>query len=460
MDPVRHIIRQKVFYLAIALVFVVQYILLIASTPLYELDTNSYVQGMFSWSIYHNPFGNLFFGALTKIWPDLWFVISMQILLYACCVSFFLFSLKIRSLGLFMLALLLAAIEPVTTFYNFSLISDSSFTSFVLLFSGLLILYLEKPSWQGALLFGAAVGLAFLARLSANIFLPLFGLILLVPATSWRNKVRDLLLGILPFAASYFFVLIGQSLINEGGLYTVKGRVLWDFVSSQYDPDEIDAPQFEAYVNPYIFPNGQLEPLREKRRELAYLGYKDCQAAREAAGEPVGKAILQCDSLWGAAAQQISAKHFWQAERQFVQDNFADIHGRNYLEYRFTPGLHYYHPEAENQYIDSVMKAVYGFSLAKSHENIPKIWTSTDFLNVYVPILYWILFATALLGGILWLKDRSRWRILIPALVIAIPFLFHLVYISYRLRFIAPYLVLGIGLIVFLVDFRFRDFRR
>ena len=36
----------------------------------------------------------------------------------------------------------------------------------------------------------------------------------------------------------------------------MKGRVLWDFMSSQYDPDEIEGVDFKRFVNPYIFEDG------------------------------------------------------------------------------------------------------------------------------------------------------------------------------------------------------------
>jgi hypothetical protein len=162
----------------------------------------------------------------------------------------------------------------------------------------------------------------------------------------------------------------------------------------------------------------------------------------EARGYPAHRGINACDSLFGAVAQQILKRHFWEAERQFIADNFRFIHELNYIDYRFTSGLHYYHPQAEYDYIDSLMAITYDYSLAEREEEIPRIWRSLDFGNVYMPVIWWLWWVVLAVGLILWFKRKDRWELLVLGMITAIPIVFHLVYISYRPRFLAPYIVL------------------
>ncbi|MEM7039470.1 MAG: hypothetical protein AAF570_21025 [Bacteroidota bacterium] len=447
MKALAEILRSKRFQGAVAGIFVLQFLCLLLTTPMYEIDTNSFIRGGFSWDIFHNPLLNLVIAVCTKIWPNVWFIVSVQLLIYAFCAALLVHVLLGKYNRLWLAGLLLAALEPVTMFYNFSLLAECFFTALTMLSVALLILWLRAPTPKGAVLFGLAMGLCFMSKLSAMIHLPLFGMLLLRQGTSLITRFKSLGLSLLPFAACYLFVFFGQKIINGGDIYTVEGRVRWDFSSAMYNSAEIDAPEFKRLVEPYILRDGKLVDHRELRRELSYLGYKDCVAEFERRGIPANKGINACDSLFGAVAQQIMDAHFWAAEKQFVADNFHFLHTLSYLDYRFTPGLHYYHPNHEYQYIDSLMTVHYGFNMAERADRIPRIWKSLDFGNVYLPI-WWYLWWMALLLSLIWyLKDRTRWELLVLAGLTAIPLLFHLVYISYRARFLAPYLVL-VGLLM------------
>lgn len=431
------------------------------TTPMYDLDTNSYIRGGFTWDIYHNPFMNLFIAGLGKIWSNAWFIVGAQCLGFAFGAAFLLESWFRPSASeatkrWYGIALLVICLEPITTFYNYSLLAESFYTSFTLFSIGAAIHWLRQPNRAAAVCLGIGLGLCFLCKLSAIIHLPLLGIFLLRwpadQAPLWKRflqgPVRYGMWALAPFVVCYAFVFLGQQQINSGDLYTVEGRVRWDFSSSQYRPAEVDAPLFKQYVHPYILEDGQLVQHRELRRELSYLGYKDCVADFETRGEGHNRGVNVCDSLFGAVATQVMAKYFWQAERTFVADNFYFIHHLSYIDYRFTPDLYYYHPEAEWQYLDSLMGQHYGLDLSKRVDRIPAIWTSLSFGNLYFPILWWLWWMILAGALFIWWRNRNRKDLLTMALFLAIPLLFHFVYISYRPRFLAPYLILELLLLL------------
>lgn len=441
------IVQSRTFWRSAAMVTLVQWICLAIGTPLYEIDTNSFIRGGLSWDIYHNPLLNIYIAACTKIWANVWFIVGLQCLLYGCAAALLAQVLFDRSRWRW-LALGIAALEPLTMFYNHSMISESFCTSFLMMSVALLILWMRHGHWQSAVLFGAMMGLCFMSKLSAMIHLPLFGLMLLRWGMSMGSRIKGFGLAVLPFMACYAFVFAGQKIINNGDIYTVEGRVRWDFSSAMYDSTEARDPAFARYVHPHLYPGGQMAAHRELRRELSYLGYKDCVADYEAQGYPANRGVNACDSIFGRVAQQIMARHFWQAERRFVADNFTFIHSLNYIDYRFTPGLHYYHPDHEYQYIDSLMLATYHYSLATRQDEIPRIWRSLDFGNVYLPLLWWSWWVVLVVGLVMWMRQRDRWELMVLGMITAIPILFHLVYISYRPRFLAPYVVLMLMLML------------
>lgn len=457
MDSLGQIFRRRNLYTAAGLIFLVKLTWLLLSTPLYDLDTNSFIRGGFTWDIYHNPFMNLFIAGLGKIWANAWFIVGVQCLGYALCGAFLLeVWFRKRSQAQiskwYWLALIFVAFEPLTTFYNFSFLAESFFTGFTFLSVGAAILWLRQPSSSSALFFGAAIGLTFLCKLSAMVHFPLFGVFLLqnpIPKTSasplsrfLKGPVKYGTIALIPFLLCYAFVYLGQKSINEGDLYTVEGRVRWDFSSAFYQKDEVDNPAFKRFVQPYILEDDKLIAHRELRRELSYLGYKECVADYEAKGNSHNRGVNACDSIFGAVAAQIMEKHFWDAEAQFIKDNFRFVHELSYIDYRFTPDLYYYHPEAEWQYLDSLMATHYQVDLSKNSHRIPGIWTSLSFGNIYMPILWWLCWLAIGTALLLWLRDRTRKDLLLIGLFLAIPMVFHLVYISYRPRFLAPYIVL------------------
>ncbi len=442
------VVRRNQFWAGVTLVTLLQWLFLGLGTPLYEIDTNSFIRGGFSWDIYHNPLLNIYIAACTKIWPNIWFMVGLQCLLFATAASFLAMVLFHDRPVWRWVALGVVAVEPLTMFYNHSLLSESFFTSFILLSMAMLILWMRHGRWQTALWFGAMMGLCFMSKLSAMIHIPLFGLMLLRFRRPLLLRAQGLGIAIMPFILCYAFVFTGQKLINQGDIYTVEGRVRWDFSSALYDSTEVYDPAFAGYVHPYIYPGGELVGHRELRRELSYLGYKDCVADYENRGFAANRGINACDSIFGRVAQGIIAKHFWQAERQFVADNFHFAHTLNYIDYRFTPGLHYYHPDHEYQYIDSLMLVTYNYSLADRESQIPHIWRSLDFGNIYLPIVWWTWWLVLLVGFVLWLRRRDDWELMVLGLITMIPIVFHLVYISYRPRFLAPYLVLMLMLLL------------
>ena len=428
------------------------------STPLYDLDTNSFIRGGLSWDIYHNPFQNIFLAGMAKISSIPEFIISFQILAYSLSASFLAHLLFSRKTFLFP-ALFLAAFEPVSMFYNFSFLPESFYTSFTLLYCAFLILYFRKPGAGLAFLFGLGMGLAFLCKLSAMTQSILFGLILLSSKNNISVKIKHLAMGLAPFIACYLFVLIGQRIINEAGLYVVSGRVRWDFANSQYHPEEIQADEFKRYVHPHFLTNGKLPAGRELRRELSFLGYKNCVDEYTEKTRKETVAIHSCDSIFGDVGSQILSQHRIDASLQFIRDNFYALHHLNYLDYRFTKGLPYYHDEKEYQYLDSLMQKHYGFSLVNKKSQLPQVWKNLSFSNIYIPVLWWSILICILISGGWHLKNLikgfkktrrisgfnfSSPEIIIPAFLLAIPWLFHLVYISYRPRFLAPYFVIGI----------------
>ena len=463
MKTLLHILKSRPFWWGVGGIVVVQLVILGMTTPMYELDSNSYIQGMFTWDIYHNPFMNFYVGALSKIWKNLGFLVAGQVIFYAVSASL-LVQVLFRSDsygGLWsVVGIVVAALEPLTMFYNFSLLSESFFTSFTIGMVAMLVLLYREGRWGYALLFGTLMGFAFLARLSAMIYVPLFGLLLLGGRENILGRGRNVVIALLPFVACYAFVFFGQKILNDGGLYTVKGRVMWDFMSSQYHPSEIEGNDFKRYVNPYIFENGVLEPDRELRREKSYLGYKDCVAEYEQQGIDAEEGILICDSVFGAVGQQIKEKHFWAAEWQFFKDNLYAVRNTSYLEYRFTPGLPFYHDSAEYAYLDSVMTVNYGVNMEEREEEIPRIWRSLEFGNAYMTVvlgLYVLVVAGLGLGFLIWGIGKRiwNWEWLAFFSVLVIPLGFYLTYISYRPRFMAPYLVLMVlGGIHAVFDFR------
>lgn len=442
MQALRALMRDRRFWGQVAGIWGLQLVLLLLSTPLYEIDTNSYIRGGLSWDIFHNPLLNLLIAACSKIWANAYFFVAVQLAVAAFAGTFLarvLFGSKGWALWV---ALGLVALEPVSLFYHFSLLSESLFSSFTMLSIAFLVLWMRHSGGAPAFLAGLAMGLAFVAKLSAITHVPLLALFLLRGSRDWQQRIGGLSLAVMPFVGCYAFVYLGQQLINGGDLYTVEGRVRWDFASALYDSSEVDAPVFKRFVHPYLYRDGAFVAHRELRRELTYLGYKDCVASYEAQGHRETVGINACDSLFGAAATQVMARHFWAAEGQFIRDNFYFVHHLNYLETRFTPGLHHYYADAEWGYLDSLMSLHYGLDLSRRPERIPGIWKSLSFGNTYMPIWWWAWWLA--LGTAAWLALRRKgmWEVLALAGLLAIPLLMNLVYISYRPRFLAPYLVL------------------
>lgn len=435
------ILRDRIFWLSVAGVFLLQFTLLLIFTPLYDIDTNSYIRGGFSWDIYHNPLLNMLIAGAGKVWANAWFIVSIQLAVYAFASAFTARVLFGKGWWIWA-ALGIAALEPLSLYYHFSLLSESLFTSFTLLSVACFVLWMRHSGGAPAFLTGLAFGLAFLAKLSAMVHLPLFLLFLLKPGRPLQQRVGGFLLAAFPFIGIYAFVYLGQQVINQGDLYTVEGRVRWDFSSAMYDSTECKHPEFKRLVHPYLYRDGAFVTHRELRRELTYLGYKDCVAEYEKQGYAPHRGINACDSLFGAVAKDIMAQHFWAAEGQFIKDNFRFVHTLNYIDYRFTPGLHYYHPEAEFAYLDSLMAQHYGLDLRTRAHRIPVIWRSLTFGNVYMPLLWWLWWLTLLGAAYLWWRRRDAWELMVAGSLLAIPLVFHLVYISYRPRFLAPYIVL------------------
>lgn len=446
----KEILGKRVLWQGAGAIFLLQFVLLLLTTPMYEIDTNSFVAGGFSWDIYHNPLLNMVIAACRTIWPNVWFIVSVQCAVYAFCASFLVTVLFGGAKRWWWGAILLVALEPLGLFFHFSLLSESLFTSFTLLSVGLMLLWLRHGDPKTALVFGLAMGLAFMSKLSSMSHLPLFGLLLVAPAgmsLAWTTRLKALGMALLPFAVCYAFVFFGQKTINQGDIYTVEGRVRWDFSSSMYNPDEVEGPEFKRFVDPWIMREGKLVENRELRRELSYRGYKDCVAEYESQGRTANRGINACDSIFGAVATQIMDRHFWAAEKQFVRDNVYFLHHLSYIDYRFTPDLHYYPPAEEYDYIDSLMTTTFGFNLADRRDRIPRIWTSLEFGNVYLPLWWYAWWGALLLAVVMFFRRPGRRELLPLAGLTAIPLLFHLVYISYRARFFAPYLVL-VGLLI------------
>jgi hypothetical protein len=133
---------------------------------------------------------------------------------------------------------------------------------------------------------------------------------------------------------------------------------------------------------------------------------------------------------------------------QFINDNFDHIHGLNYLDYRFTPGMYFYHDPAEYEYIDSLMRTHYGLDLSEREEKIPVIWRNMDLANLYMPTIWWLWVFMMFTGIVMWNFNRVRVELIVMAATLIIPVVFHLVYISYRPRFLAPYIVLMFFLVL------------
>ena len=160
------IFRSRTFYRAAGIIFLIKLLWLLLACPLYDLDTNSFIRGGFTWDIYHNPFMNLFIAGLGKVWANAWFIVSVQCLGFAFCGAFLLEAwfggARKHHIG-YWIALAVIILEPLTTFYNFSLLAESFFTGFTFLAIGSAILWLRQPSLRIALFFGLAIGLTFSA---------------------------------------------------------------------------------------------------------------------------------------------------------------------------------------------------------------------------------------------------------------------------------------------------------
>ena len=451
MNTLLSILRSRNFWIGITVIFGVQLGILFATTPLYEIDTNAYIQGAFSWSIYHNPLMNFFIGGVSKIWKNIYFMLGIQLFFFGFSASF-LAKVLFKEGRRFAIAIGIASIEPISMFYNFSVLSESFFASFLMLSMALLVLYFRNKSMKMAFLFGAMLGMMFLTRLAALPLIALCALFLLPWGNSFLDRITTTVAAILPFLVCYLFVQIGQQQINRSPLYSAKGIALWNFASSAYVPEEIEGEYFKKVWNPHIFRDGTLPQDRILRRDLSYLGYKDCLADQENTGKSPAQSVLYCDSIFRSAALQIIQQHPLEVELQFIKDNLNSVATQSYLDYRFTPGLPFYHAEKEYAYIDSLMQVHYGIDLSQRVDDIPEIWKNLSFSNGYMGVLYAMYWGALFLTLGLWLKNRNRTTLLVIGAVLLIPIAFHLLLISFRLRFLAPYLItmlyLWIGLVL------------
>lgn len=197
MESLRSTLRSGKFWAGFLLVFGVQLLILFLTTPLYEIDTNSYIRGGLTWSIYHNPFLNIYIAGASRIWSNICFLIIGQVLFFAFSVALFARTFLEKE-WVYWIGLGVASIEPVTLFYNFSLISESFFSSFILLTATFFLLYLREGDRKLIALSGIALGFAFMTRLAALPFILLAFIFLLELKKNWSQRWTNLGVFVLP----------------------------------------------------------------------------------------------------------------------------------------------------------------------------------------------------------------------------------------------------------------------
>ena len=499
MSGHRYFLVDKQQALFFVLIFGCKIFLLSIYTPLYALDTNAYIRGMMTWSIYHNPGTNFFIGVLGKLGANAWAIAAVQCGIYSLAAAFFIRILfgekretnlleerklaeiqghnKMQHRGYKFaigFALIVAALEPVTLFYNFSLLSESNYIAFLLLSLSFLILFLRNPHFYSGLAFGLALAVLFWIRLAGLMFFPLLLFYFWAvyktetgrtafsgnkiargssatthggPAKKGVRVLAFAALGVIPLLFSIGLVHFGQKKINDAGLFVAKGRQHWDRVSSHYKTEEVNVPDFHRFVDSRIL----LANDPESRREFAYLGFRDCTEYYELQGKNPNRSVLTCDSLFGRAADEVSSKHRGTAWWQFVGDNFKGLFSGNYLDYRFTPSLTFGYSNAEYYYLDSLMLRHYGLDNSSGEKNIPRIWRSKTFANFWAILIFVILLLVSFFALVWQLIKKVEpvpfgnnvltVRAAVTFLLFSsawLPYLVHLFRIGYRLRFIAP----------------------
>ncbi len=427
---------SKAISIAIAIkgalyIFAVQVILLLGSDPMVDLDTNSYIQGGFSWDIYHNPFENMYLAFILKIGGGALLAAIGQLLVFAASASFLSRVLFPDNRFLFYLICSIAAFEPIGLFFHFSILPESFFISFLLLSIGFALLWLREKEKRFSFFSGLFLGAMFLCKVSGLFFLP--ALALFIQKKERRYFFGDFIRAALPVVFALSFVIIGQYRLHGDVFFLHSGRFQFDRLSMHYQTAS-NLPN-SKWIDAALYDSLNWKRNSDVRRIQMQEGWKACIAEQENNKSGHSATVFYCDEIWLKSAQELRKKG---PSGQF-SENFSNLHRQNYLDERLTPGLEWRHDPKEFEALDEKMQTHFGSFKGPLSTPAFSGWRKIAFLNVYIPILFWLFIGLCLFTFLYVLRKSKKPELGLVFLFFILPYFAMVLYIiPWRTRFFAP----------------------
>lgn len=402
------------FFLLLAQVFLF--------APLYELDTNYFITGFWHWNEAHPPFYNMFWSVCYHIFPSIHFLIIIQIFVFAISVNFFIFEFT-KSAKLQFFFSIVFGIEPILSFYEVSILSESIFISLFLLTIAFFKRFLEKKQLSVQIFLLLAFSLLLLTRFIGILLLPimlLYSFKELEKKLFWQFSLS--LIGVISLTFLFtnsirsfnnqsnypnFWITIltndAYLLSQETDILSKKEIAIFQKFHQKYQPS------LENYQNRYEFASGLYAAFSEEF------------------GEKKAKSLVKNLAL------EIEKEYFFKLRLNFIYQNFQMFLNENYLEYRYLDEFEKMHKK-DYADLDSLILELYNFKIDK--DNIPLHWNKQIFIKTYVLGIFSI-FLIAMVYSLLSKATRNESGLQILLNIIAFFFITQFfTIIIYKTRFV------------------------
>ncbi len=218
-----------------------------------ELDTNFYLTGAIHWHIHHPPACNIFYSICHKVYPSIYLPLLLQHLLYALAAVRLIkivFAEKRLAAGL---AALLLGIEPVASYFNCALLSESIYIScnYWLVAEILFILKYNSLTYFQLTAISSAITTAAATRWNGIMLLLPVAFVLSYHIHQNKKKVTELITKL--WYVSFFPLLIltgivlWQAVSQNEGFWLPVGKLRWDragqWINLVHCPDSASAAQ-------------------------------------------------------------------------------------------------------------------------------------------------------------------------------------------------------------------------
>jgi hypothetical protein len=403
-----------------------------------ELDTNFYLTGAIHWHIHHPPACNILYSICHKIYPSIYLPLLLQILLYSLAAVRLIkivFAKKRLAAGL---SALILGIEPVASYFNCALLSESIYISCIywLVAEILFTLKYNRLTYFQLLAVSSAVATAAVTRWN--------GIMLLLPVAIllgyhiYRNKkaVTELIIKLLYVSFLPLLLLIGvvtwQALSQNEGFWLPIGKLRWDragqWITSADCPDSAVATQLNWYKSNSIYRTKlNIYEFRYRFSELLHQSVADSLSRLH---NP--KPQYAADSILKLMAVKAEERLGISLLLNHINENMIRWYTANYLTYQHIydsdDPIHY-----DFVYIRRVVETLYNTVLVN---RLHPFWNNPKRLNYYVVIIT-VMWITGILTTVIYNTDLFTKKMILTIggfifLMIILPMA---IYLPYKLRF-------------------------